>query len=379
MNQHKFYDVCITGGGLAGLSLSILLSGKGYKVALLEKEKYPLHRLCGEYISMESWPFLLNLGLQLDKMELPRISKLEISSPSGIILKSNLDTGGFGISRHFLDEHLSILAKKNGVDVFENTKVKDIQYDKGQFNTIYDLGTIQSKMAIAAAGKRSNLDINWSRNFIKKKPSKLNNYIGVKYHVTTDIPSDTISLHNFENGYCGVSKVEGNKYCVCYLTTAENLKKSNNSIEQMENDILQKNPLLEKLFKESVKINTSPITISQISFDIKSLVEKHIIMLGDAAGMITPLCGNGMSMAFRSAQIIFDLSNQYLSGNISYLELEGQYKIQWNNEFSNRLKLGRVVQSLFGKSMITNIFISVMKKMPFFTKLIIKNTHGKTF
>jgi hypothetical protein len=44
-------------------------------------------------------------------------------------------------------------------------------------------------------------------------------------------------------------------------------------------------------------INTVPYTISQISFEKKTRIEKHMLMLGDAAGMITPLCGNGMSMA----------------------------------------------------------------------------------
>ncbi len=59
------YDVAIVGGGLAGLSLSILLSKKGYQVILFEKEKYPFHKVCGEYISMESWNFIESLGLNL--------------------------------------------------------------------------------------------------------------------------------------------------------------------------------------------------------------------------------------------------------------------------------------------------------------------------
>src|SRR5947208_17124622 len=87
---------CIVGGGLAGLSLSIQLAKAGYAVVLFEKEKYPFHKVCGEYISMESWPFLNQLGLPLDEMELPIISKLVVSSPSGKVIKSLLGLGGFG-------------------------------------------------------------------------------------------------------------------------------------------------------------------------------------------------------------------------------------------------------------------------------------------
>src|SRR5215208_5476201 len=82
---------CIIGGGLAGLSLSIQLAKAGYKVVLFEKEKYPFHKVCGEYISLESWNFIEQLGLPLSKMNLPIIKKLIVSSPGGKILESNLD------------------------------------------------------------------------------------------------------------------------------------------------------------------------------------------------------------------------------------------------------------------------------------------------
>ncbi|HZZ75876.1 MAG TPA: FAD-dependent oxidoreductase, partial [Puia sp.] len=55
MNTDRKYDVAIVGGGLAGLSLAILLARESYRVCLFEKEAYPFHKVCGEYISMESW------------------------------------------------------------------------------------------------------------------------------------------------------------------------------------------------------------------------------------------------------------------------------------------------------------------------------------
>ena len=66
-NPPPIYDTAIVGGGLAGLSLAIRLSKKGYHILLLEKEIYPFHKVCGEYISMESWGFLTALGLPLEE------------------------------------------------------------------------------------------------------------------------------------------------------------------------------------------------------------------------------------------------------------------------------------------------------------------------
>ena len=73
----------IVGGGLAGLSLSIQLAKLGHRIIVFEKEQYPFHKVCGEYISLESWDFLISLGLDLDKMNLPVISMLQVSAVNG--------------------------------------------------------------------------------------------------------------------------------------------------------------------------------------------------------------------------------------------------------------------------------------------------------
>ena len=211
------YDIAIVGGGLAGLALSILMSKEKYKVVLFEKETYPFHKVCGEYISMESRPFLKKLGLPLDSMNLPLIKNLIVTAPSGASIKSKLDMGGFGISRYKLDEALKNIAEENGVKVLEATKVSDVIFDNEMFTLQFPGGEVSASVVAGAYGKRSNLDVKWKRSFITEKTGKLNNYIGVKYHVEADLPPEIISLHNFENGYCGISRIENDKFCLCYI------------------------------------------------------------------------------------------------------------------------------------------------------------------
>jgi flavin-dependent dehydrogenase len=247
----NIYDAAITGGGLAGLSLSIQLAKAGYNVILFEKEKYPFHKVCGEYISLESWNFLEELGLPLSDWNLPIIKQLIISAPNGNFIKHDLPLGGFGISRYKIDAELAAIARSNGVTILEETKVTEILFEK-KISTI-QCGTDKffAKVVCGTFGKRSNLDVKWKRSFTRQKNNKLNNYIGVKYHIQTEFPADQIALHNFKNGYCGVSKIEDNKYCLCYLTTAKNLQYCNNSIKKMEVDILQQNPFLKNIFSSS--------------------------------------------------------------------------------------------------------------------------------
>lgn len=375
----ELFDVGIIGGGLGGLALSIILAKGGHKVLLLEKEKYPFHKVCGEYISLESWNFLDSLGYPLSDLELPIIKEVLISSPNGNFVTQNLPLGGFGISRFKLDSELATLARVNGVTLLEETKVTDVFFGDSESVIKCSRRSFRARVVCGAFGKRSNLDIKWKRSFARQKPNKLNNYIGVKYHVEASLPEDRISLHNFQDGYCGISRIEEGKACLCYLTTAENLRLCGNSITELETSILQKNPFLKKIFRESELLYQAPLTISQISFEPKSQVENHILMIGDASGMITPLCGNGMSMALHAAKIAADLVNGFLAGRFSRQQLEDEYIHQWRALFNPRLKAGRFIQRLFGSEWVTNKFIFAVKPFPRLISFLIRQTHGEPF
>jgi len=378
MEINTRYDVAIVGGGLAGLALSIQLARLGHSVVLFEKEKYPSHKVCGEYISLEAWDFLQELGLDLDGLNVPLITELEISTADGKLLKHRLPLGGFGISRYRLDQELARLAISAGVILFEGSKVNSIDFNHNEFSIALSHQHYQSKLVCGCFGKRSNIDIKWKRPFSAAAANKLNNYIGVKYHIKGNFDPGTISLHLFKHGYCGLVKVETGEYNLCYLSTASNLQENNNSIPLMEKNVLGKNPFLKKIFEEQV-IDKTPLTISQISFDKKTQVEQHVLMLGDAAGMITPLCGNGMSMALHASKLAVTPIHKFLQGTITRDTMEKRYAKQWQKTFDARLKTGRRIQRLFRHSWLTRIFISVVRPFPKLVNVLITKTHGKPF
>jgi flavin-dependent dehydrogenase len=372
------YDIAIVGGGLAGLAASILLRQKGYSVALFEKEAYPFHKVCGEYISLESRDFLLSLGLPLDDWNIPVIDTLQLTAPNGRAFTTKLPLGGFGVSRHQLDSALAGIAKSAGVHLFEKTKVDAIEREE-TFIIHFHQQSIKARLCFAAYGKRSNLDIKWNRTFLQKGDKRLNNFVGVKYHIKTAWPPNVIGLHNFEYGYCGISRIEEEKYCLCYMTRAENLKANGNSIEKMQENILFQNPHLKKLFRRSDILQEFPVAISQISFSQKTKVENGVLMLGDTAGMITPLCGNGMSIALHTAKIAATLGDLFLQQKMSKAEYENAYVRQWQQHFAMRLQAGRVLQTFFGSSRLSNLFVGAFQKFPFLAKPVIRLTHGRPF
>ena len=379
LNISSTYDVAIIGGGLAGLALSIQCVRAGYSTIVFEKEKYPFHKVCGEYVSLESWNFLQELGVPLSDMDLPHITRVTISSPNGKYIEHSLPLGGFGISRYTLDHILARIAKREGVVLAEETKVADVVYRNNSFVIFSSGGETEATIVAGAFGKRGNLDAKWKRHFTQVKPNKLNHYLAVKYHIRTPIDDNLISLHNFESGYCGISRIEDGKSCLCYLTKSENIKKNNNNIRLMEEMVLMKNPFLKKIFSEAEFLYDSPLTISRISFNKKTQVENHVLMIGDAAGMITPLCGNGMSMALHGSKLAFEEINQFLQKNTTRFELETQYTQQWEKHFGSRLQTGRLIQRFFGDDTLSNLLLSSLKPFPKFITYLIRQTHGQPF
>ncbi len=367
------FDVIVIGGGLAGLTAAIHLSRSNFKVLIIEKNGYPKHKVCGEYVSNEVLPYLDFLGFNPFDFGAKKISKFELTTHNNKNIETNLPLGGFGMSRYEMDFQLYQLALKRGGEVIQDM-VTDVVFEVDQFQVETKSNEcFQSKIVIGAFGKRSNLDIKFQRKFIKKKSP----YLGVKIHVSGDFSEDKVALHNFKGGYCGVSKVENNHINLCYITDFESFKKYKD-IESFQQEVLFKNSALETIFNVSEPQFEQPLTISQISFETKQPVENHMLMCGDTAGMIHPLCGNGMGMAITSAQLASELIIGYLQGKIeTRKELEDLYTKRWKTTFSFRLKVGHFIAYLFRQDWLAPMLLELLRRFPFLVPQIIKMTHGK--
>ncbi|UFH57440.1 FAD-dependent monooxygenase [Spirosoma sp. KNUC1025] len=365
-------DVLIIGGGLAGLIAGIHLAQHDIRVILIEKYTYPQHKVCGEYVSNEVLPYLQQLGVDVDPLRPSRLHRFLFSTVSGKTVESELPLGGFGLSRHTFDHFLYQKATLAGVRVFQD-QVIDVQFQNDGFNaTTSDGQTYRSRVVIGAYGKRSVLDRQLHREFITKESP----WIGVKAHYQADFPDELVSLHNFEGGYCGLCQVESNVVNACYLVNYNSFKKHKN-IMAFQQHVLCRNPFLNDFFSKAVPLFEKPLTISQISFARKEPVEQHVLMCGDTAGVIHPLCGNGMAMAIHSAKLASELLIQFFRGNIaSRPDLEKQYTAAWNHEFKKRLTTGRIIQAMLQNTALSAALFGSLQAIPSALPLIIKQTHG---
>lgn len=374
----EHFECAVIGGGLAGLCLAIQLADRDISVVVFEKSKYPFHKVCGEYISMESWPFLESIGLPLADLALPRIDRLGISSDRGFMLHHNLGMGGFGISRYSLDHALFEIASRKGVRVVQECRVTDVHGNAAEgFQIRTSAGDFAAKVACGSYGKYTPQFIHQQDAIVSNADNQ--NYIGVKYHIKTDYPANRIELHNFSDGYCGISKVDRDWYCLCYLTTARNLLENGKDVKQMEESVLFQNPFLKQYFINSEFVNAQPLIISNVQFSKKQTDANGVFLLGDAAGSITPLCGNGMSMGMRASKLLAEQLFLLFNGKQIPGRALQNYHRAWNAAFATRIAAGYHLQKLFGKSRTTDFALKALDKSPWLTSKLVALTHGEVF
>ncbi len=374
-----YNDVIIAGGGLAGLFSALQLNRAGLQVTVIEKKTYPFHRVCGEYISNEVIPFFNQLSIDLDALKVSRINRLEVTSITGNKFSQPLDLGGFGLSRYTFDHYLYRKAAAEGVNFILDTPVQDVRFTRNHFEVALPGQVLAAPLVIGAFGKRSNLDKQLQRGFISRRSP----YVGIKVHVKINFPDDLIQLNNYKDGYCGVVKVDDGKWCMCSLVHRDDVRRYG-GLDEVQEHIICKNPYLKELFSHAEVLMDKPEVINEISFERKQPVEQHILMSGDTAGMIAPLCGNGMTMAIHSSKILAERIIRHYRPQQPFTPqgraaLEHDYAAAWSRQFARRLWLGRKLQSLFGSSRSINMAITAMNRLPALAPYFIGKTHGKPF
>ncbi|WP_422080087.1 NAD(P)/FAD-dependent oxidoreductase [Ulvibacterium sp.] len=370
----EYFDVIIVGGGLAGLTAALHLEQYGHAVLVCEKQQYPHHKVCGEYVSAEVVPYLKKLGISLDTTNTVSIDTLQLSTVSGKSIKGKLPLGGKGISRYALDNLLYEAALERNIPfVFGN--VTAIQFADDLFQVRTASGdTFSAKMVIGAYGKRSNLDKHLDRPFFRKK----SRWLGIKAHYAyQDFPDNLVALHTFEGGYGGLSRTETGAVNFCYLVSYSSFRREND-VHRFNENVVAKNPFLGAFLEDAEPLFKEPLAIAQVSFEKKETVKEHVIMCGDTAGLIHPLCGNGMAMAIHSAKLASEQIHLYLTDStFDRGIMEKRYTALWKNNFGYRLWMGRQLQSLLINRELSHIALGLATRSPRLLRYLIKQTHGK--
>jgi flavin-dependent dehydrogenase len=280
------HGIEIAGGGLVGLSLGIALRLRGVAVVVREAGSYPRHRVCGEFVSGVDDAVLERLGVAgCFAGHLPRRT-LCWHSHGKLVVEDALPVPARAISRHLLDARLAEKFTSLG----------------GLLETGARVATTPGEGRVWAAGR-------------PKLASATR--IGLKAHVRgIDLRAD-LEMHSGRNGYAGLTAVEGGWTNVCGIFRVDR------KIAARGPDLLPAyleaggNPALARALRAAEWRDGSFSAVAGFEPGIQP-GRAGELCLGDAAQMIPPFTGNGMSMAFETADAAIDPLTDWASGHLSW-------------------------------------------------------------
>jgi flavin-dependent dehydrogenase len=364
--MNRILDVAVLGAGIAGSSLAKALADRGWETVLIDRQLFPRHKVCGEFLSPESQSMLNTLGLlgPVESLHPSLINRTRLIFNHGNALEIPLPGIALGVSRYALDSALHRAALRSGVHVHTATTVTSVApNDRGYtIETKQESGnkTYKVRAVIAAwgANPRSGL--------LGRKPngSVRHTFMGVKSHFKGIEMEPVVELYFFPGGYLGISPIEGGLVNVTALLTRKSFKDTEKTILGMIEAAARRNPKLYQKLAQAVPVSGTQAAVAPVDLKRKPLAWDLIPHVGDAALMIPPLCGDGMSMALRSALMSVSLADSYLHGEISLSRWQHEYTQSIQREFKDPLRWGRFLQWLLGVPVLPRILLSLAHLTP---------------
>ncbi len=366
------YDVIVIGGGLAGCGAAIPLARRGLRVLLLEKDRLPVHKLCGEFLSVEVMATFERLGVAgaVRRAGPHPIGETLVTTADGAAFRSPLPGTGLGLSRHTLDRLLFEHAARAGADARDGVTARALSGSLTDgFTVTTTAGTFTGRLVLGAWGKRGLLDRKLDRPFLTEKSP----FVAFKAHFEgIEIPG-VVELHAFRGGYCGLSHVEGGRVNACWITHRDRLREAGGRPEGMIEHSFPENAFLAGRFERMRRV-TDFFAVAQVAFAVKGPIVGDVPMIGDTAGMIAPLCGDGMAMALRSAGIAATHAAAFLEGRADAEAFRQGYARAWREAFARRMRLGRWMHRGYVHPLAAGLGVRALAGMPALGRWLIRQT-----
>jgi flavin-dependent dehydrogenase len=310
-------DLVVIGGGPAGTSAAITAARHGARVLLLERGRFPRHKVCGEFVSAESLDLLAGLLSSAHASLLHHATRIPQARLflDGRVLETAIHPPAASIARFDLDAALWDAMREAGVDARQQTTVNGLA-GAGPFRVTTSAGEFEARAVINASGRWSNLNVAGNGNGQEK-------WVGVKAHFAEPSPIPSVDLYFFDGGYCGVQPVEvwggdpGKRVNVCAMVRAD--------IASTLPEILAQHPELGERSRCWQPLS-EPVSTSPLLFRPPQPARDGVLLAGDAAGFVDPFVGDGISLALRSGALAAQCLRPFLREEVSWQGAVEEYR-----------------------------------------------------
>ncbi len=313
------HDLIIIGGGPAGSSAAISAARGGARVLLLERGRFPRHKVCGEFVSAESLGLLTNLldgqhaDLLRDAVRIPRARVFL----DGRILQASVDPPAASIARLDLDAALWQSAKNAGVDARQQVTVQSIA-GSAPFRITASDGEFEGRALVNASGRWSNLNRAPAENGTRREK-----WLGIKAHFAEQFPNPSVDLYFFDGGYCGVQPVNLSHDNSSGRVNASAMVRAD--VASTLPEVFALHPALRERSRNWSALS-DPVSTSPLIFRHPQPEREGVLMVGDAAGFVDPFVGDGISLALRSGSLAARCLAPFFAGETSRAEATTRYR-----------------------------------------------------
>lgn len=346
--------VVIAGAGPAGSSLAIRLAGQKHDVTLVERDVFPRHKLCGEFISPECLRHFRELGadeaiLQAGGERIYETRFYDRRGRSFTVPTSMLDeqAAALSLSRAEMDLRLLERAKACGVSVIEGASVTRAEVSEGRLRSIVVQGSdepLEADLFVDATGRNRALtrlverSLSRPRSGAERKPVA----VGYKAHFRLSKRTPGVcEIFSFPGGYGGLSPIEDGLSNLCFLVTPQAARRFGPAADDLVAATVVRNEKAALSLAGSER-SAEWLAVSVTSFGrASSSPLNNLVEVGDASAFIDPFTGSGMLMALESSALLADAVAAHGS-DIS--ALRSQYLRRYDAAFAQRLRICSILR-----------------------------------
>jgi flavin-dependent dehydrogenase len=343
------YDAVVVGAGPAGSAAAAVLAGRSRRVLLIDKDRFPRHKVCGEFLSSSATASLERLGMR-DAIAVccpERIERGIVHLPGGARVPFRLSSPAIGLSRYVLDDLLARQACRAGAEALFETRVTSVEPDSGEF-VLQVAGPvpeeIRARSLIGAWGRWDSLDRTLARGFLSSR----RRFVGWsrEYSGDTAALEGLVQLYVFPGGYCGLSRVEGGTANLAGVVAEKTRSRLGGGWDAVLAHARASNAGLEASLARLTPTSAGFLGTGPVFFTTKPPAEAGILMAGDAAGVIDPFSGEGQASALASGILAAETIEQGLAGAFPMEEAPLAYTRAWKRRFATRFAWSRLLRQM---------------------------------
>jgi menaquinone-9 beta-reductase len=350
----KQFDVAIVGGGPAGSSCAAFCALAGLTTLVLEREKFPREKVCGDCLNPSCWPVLERLGLaqRVRDLQHAKLSSVEFIAINGHKLIVDLPSGDdceISVKRSLFDNLLLRRAGALGADVREQTTVTGLSKNGDWKIETVSGETFQTRMLIGADGRNSTV-----ARLCNLLPRTARERVALQAHVP--LPRDfgkRVVLQFLPEGYSGQAPVNETELNLCLVGTPPRISRLRHWAEQQF-----------QLTADQPWRTITPLTRSPVPS-----AHQNLFFIGDAARVVEPFTGEGIYYALRSGELVATAIAKIFRGDNRQSTVRN-FARAYGDMYRGRLWINRLARAAVVRPHLGSSFVHAARLCPSIMKLL---------